>query len=107
MRKNILGLSIILVTVILATISTTLSIDTSKDKANFNILLKNAEAIASSSEGGGGLTIFRVCSKKDGSVFCSNRRGNRKWAINVNINFGVAGGIVCPECPDQDFDYTD
>ena len=107
MKKRILKFAFTFVIVVVATISTTLSLSHEKNEPNLSLILANAEAIASSSEGGTGITIFRVCSRKSGDIHCSNRRGYRKWTINVNLRFGASGGIVCPECPDQDFDYED
>ncbi len=106
MKKKLLILSFMFSVFVLAMVSTSIILDNQNENMNnFGLSLINAEAIASSSEGGSGITLFRVCSRKSGDVLCSARRGNRKWAINVNLRFGVAGGVVCPECPDQDFDY--
>jgi len=107
MRRKLLILSFISLVLVLATISTSITLSDQENENNFGLLLANAEAIASSSEGGSGITIFRVCSKKTGSIYCSSRRGYRKWAMNVNLRFGATGGVACPECPDQDFDYAD
>lgn len=107
MRKKLLILSFTSLVLVLAAISTSITLSNQEDENNFGLLLANAEAIASSAEGGGGITLFRVCSRKTGSTYCSSRRGYRKWAINVNLRFGATGDVVCPECPDQDFDYAE
>lgn len=107
MKRKMIKLFCAFAVIVIATLSTTVSLKNEENEHDFSIVLANAEAIASSSEGGSGITLFRVCSRKTGDIKCSDRRGKRKWAINVNLRFGAAGGVVCPECPDQDFDYQD
>lgn len=75
-----------------------------------DIALANVEALSSSAEMGSELRIFTFCSKKKGSIFCSSKRGNRDWALPVEIRLmdsPLEGCPSCPNCPDQDYDCED
>lgn len=80
---------------------------TSKKYGN-QMLTDNIESLSAQQESGGSFVIFRVCSKNPGSDYCSFKRGNRKWAMDIGLNFNtISGDVSCPNCPDNDFDYED
>ena len=52
---------------------------------NESLLLKNVEALASGTNAEGGLVIGHWCSRKPGSVLCTQNRGYRKWALGCEV----------------------
>ena len=80
----------------------------SNQEPKSGLLTQNVEALCSDSEGSSGFKLFRVCSKKTGEIYCTAKRGKRKWAIDVTFKLtGVNDEFVCSECEDDDYDYED
>lgn len=98
-----------LVLSVIAIIAIETNMNVKQSSSDSKLLLANIEALASSGESGSGLRLFTVCSRKSGAKFCTDKRGYRKWAIDVHLSItNVPGSSVeCSECPDDDFDYED
>lgn len=80
-----------------------------KSNASENsLLMANVEALSLGGENGSeqGLRLWTACSKKPGNVYCSPRRGSRKWAVEVSFRIGVTPSS-CSECPDSDWEWAD
>lgn len=73
---------------------------------NESLLLKNVEALASGTNAEGGLVIGHWCSRKPGSVLCTQNRGYRKWAREITFSFGYAP-TNCPGCEDDDYEFVE
>ena len=73
-----------------------------------DLLSLNVESLTSSEAPGTGGGVFlgiRVCAKKVGDKFCSNIRGDRKWAFNIGTTFGATYGYAdCTEEYDEGYD---
>lgn len=105
MKKKLIMSGIAIVAIVTLMVGKNCFVENSNDGQD--LLMQNVEALSSDGEGGAGMTTLRICSRQAGKVFCTAIRGKRKWAIDVKIGAQYAGSVICPDCPDQDFDYAD
>lgn len=107
MKKKFLFMLPCIAAVAFATFVGTKFLKTNVSESN-GLLMANVEALSLEGENGGeqGMLLWTACSKKPGTVFCSPKRGCRKWAVEVTFGIGATPS-GCPNCPDgEDYEWA-